>query len=416
MTGHWTFTSPSVYMAINAVTMGYGCHWPQFSTQRDMVLSLAPGALQSLVNPSPLTNHDEHAPTEQRPFNFWDLELPVPAGVYFGNDFLASEWDDRSDKIDFEEELKDSIMQEGVYQPRVLIDSAIWSHNSLYASCRPFSPAAERRGLVAWDPQVILDGKDVTSIPGATSTAPIASPVPVVTPTLPTASPVPSVPDSPSRSTERPPSVPQSSQEPNVTVADLDRPDVPVSQIPPSPVVGNNPPSIPSRASPPAPSAEPIVFIPPRQGDSDSQHVIVVGTTVATLVAAGPPVTIGSRTISMDRGGVVYEQVRTAAPPIQTLLPPGVTGRSSVGAGSSAVSNAQTRQVVTPSFTPIGSLSSKTSNGVTEVTYVVDTGAIQPTSDPMTTSTVSYGLRRYSLTYCHHSIVGLVLILAFVIS
>jgi hypothetical protein len=154
MTGPWTFTSPSVYMAINTITMGFGCVWPPFTSKKDVMLTLSPGALQSLVVEKPGA-----LPTPRR-FNFQDLERPIPAKVYFGSNFGYGDWQDAGDRLPYSDRIV-----EGQYQPRVIIPKEIWSVEPLYAKCRPYVGYGETEPtgwLAAWDPPITLTGTPVT--------------------------------------------------------------------------------------------------------------------------------------------------------------------------------------------------------------------------------------------------------------
>jgi hypothetical protein len=157
MTGPWTFTSPSVYMAINTITMGFGCVWPPFTSKKDIMLTLSPGALQSLAVEKPGAR-----PTPHR-FNFQDLERPIPAKVYFGSNFGYGDWEDAGDRLPYGDRIV-----EGQYQPRVIIPKEIWSVEPLYAKCRPFVGYGDTEPtgwLAAWDPPITLTGTPVILFP-----------------------------------------------------------------------------------------------------------------------------------------------------------------------------------------------------------------------------------------------------------
>jgi hypothetical protein len=357
--GDWTFTSPSVYMVLNAVTMGYGCYWPQFSTQRDIIITMKPGVLGSLA----VDNTSKGAVPRQKSFNFLDLQPPVPASAYFGVNFYNGDWKDNGQRP-----AEAGVIIEGIYQPRVIINQAIWEKNPLYESCRPFVGEYEGKELAAWDPVIILPGAPVTTLPGRTLIkTQSASPLPVISDGSPLQT---------KQSTPAPQPLP--SQQPQGIADTPVNGQVPVVQASPTATARDKPP--------PAPTSEPIVFLPPRQGEPESQHVIAIGKTTTVLIAAGPAVTIGTRIISMDRGGLVYEQVQTQVPLSQAPF---------IAPGRSSASSLPTRSPGTGSLAAVGVVSTKINNdGSLEVTYMVDPRGTEDSSK-VTVTTASAGIRRF---------------------
>jgi hypothetical protein len=270
------------------MTMAFGCVWPPFSTREHLILTLAPGVLQSLVLDEP-----GGEPTTLT-FNFQDLQPPVPAKAYQGTDFWMGDWlDDGRSPAEFDR-ISFGAIKEGQYMPRIVLPQELMAVDPLYSKCRPYGGRNsgiysglgldKNKWLVAWDPPVALTGTVVTSLPAAEYT-------PVQT-----------------RKSDLPRSTAVTATSTAVYLSSRD----PLS-VESRPVYSNSPTSqqpSPRPQATPAPNQKPIVLLPSQPGDPSDQLRVAIGTTVATLIATGPAVTIGSQMISMNSGGemVVMEQ------------------------------------------------------------------------------------------------------------
>jgi hypothetical protein len=297
--GPFTFTSPSAYIAINTMTMAFGCVWPPFSTRENIILTLAPGVLQSLV-----ANSFRARPTP-RSFNFEDLQPPVPAKAYNGTFFPNGDWGDIASD-DWEEENVPQVIKEGEYMPRVVLPKELMSVDPLYSRCRPYAGNNyENTGwLAAWDPLVELVGTPVNLMSKVVYTS--------------------------GQTTN--PDVPRSTAVKATTTAFYSSNSNPQS-IESRPFNSNSiyfpqhslPPQTAPPQTTPLPTQESIVILPSQPGDLVSQLQVAIGTATATLIAAGPAATIGSRTISLNSGGgiVVIEsnQAQTIGRTVQGAFP-----------------------------------------------------------------------------------------------
>jgi hypothetical protein len=367
--------------------MGFGCNWPQFSTQSNILLSMKAGVLASLVQVPKGTNWLSGYDLTTRPFDWRDLTAPVPASAYFGAKFIQGHFVDAGrDRF----ETPFGAIAENEYQPRVIVNEEIFSFNPLYQSCEQFRNTKDpsfSNYFVVWDPPVTVVGTPPTSLPGTEHIAPLGSP---------------SVSSgSVSRASVVLIGVPYSVQAPE-QVASL--PSRTASLDAASKVVSeNNVPTSPTMISPPVMTMEPIVLLPPQPGEPSSQYRIAVGSATTILTGAGPAVTVGSRIISVNGGGTVYEQFWTRAPLLQSASSPVINVGPFISSGSALLNSQilsqapytslQRQSSATYSLITISSSETKKNDkDSAEVTFMVTSESIGESTDsvitaPTTTST-----------------------------
>ena len=91
----WEMQMPSVYLAFNTIHAMHPCRWnPPFhasnfiiSIDRSSLYSVVPSLLDCKDPDDELVSCDVQLQT--RPFNFADLEPPVPAGAWFAQNFFS---------------------------------------------------------------------------------------------------------------------------------------------------------------------------------------------------------------------------------------------------------------------------------------------------------------------------------------
>jgi hypothetical protein len=123
VSGPWTFYSPSVYLAMNKIIVARD--YLPLMTYNNHILTLDASDLSSQVRSCSDTQH--LCGLEARPFNFADLQGPVPASAYYGPGFYGS--------VLFNGRYRETIV-DGNYWPRVVIPKEITSiAPDLFASC-----------------------------------------------------------------------------------------------------------------------------------------------------------------------------------------------------------------------------------------------------------------------------------------
>jgi hypothetical protein len=362
------FTSGSAYIAINAITMGFACDWPQESVLRNVIMTVAPEELSSLV-----VEGGVGGSAYLRSFNVEDLTAPVPAKAYFGSQF-AYGW-----RLDGPTVWPlPTYIVEGQYQPKLLVPRKITDYNPTYSRCLPFLSEPDDTAhwgrkfdnMVVWDPPIILTGEPVTSLPTATATQGNT----ITGPTAPNTG-------------SRPLATPQSqiSRDQSATINN------PPSNTYPT-IISENKPSLvfdsQIMSQPPGLQAITTDGLTILQGSGSGVtggRLVVSGTQTQTLVPAGPAITMEGRTLSMNAQGLIDEKSRpVASSTIKT---------SSLG---TFIASGSTKSLL---GTLIAS-GSKTARapGTTEVTYAVDgnPGLSMHTAGSAETTT-SGGIRSYGL-------------------
>jgi hypothetical protein len=163
----WTFTSPSVYLALDKLYTTDGCSGIG-RILRDQIITLRPDQLSSYVFADYTSKIDSTMLAElkavyysTRSFNLADLEGPVPAAAYGGsfNDRTCSDLGDL-------DSCHQNILGEpidGAYNPIVPLPQPVRSLDSVFESCFPFSipkyyssfkDQPQERGV--WDPPIAL--------------------------------------------------------------------------------------------------------------------------------------------------------------------------------------------------------------------------------------------------------------------
>jgi hypothetical protein len=163
----WTFTSPSVYLALDKIYTTDGCSGTG-RVLRDQIVTLHPDQLSSYVFADYTSKIDSTMLGElkgvyysTRSFNLADLEGPVPAAAYGGtfNEKVCSDLGDINSC--HQKPLADPI--DGAYNPIVPLPQSVRSLDPVFENCFPFSipkyyssfkDQPQEKGV--WDPPIAL--------------------------------------------------------------------------------------------------------------------------------------------------------------------------------------------------------------------------------------------------------------------
>jgi hypothetical protein len=169
MTGHFTFTSPSVYLAYDTISADGSC-FPPRGTYTNGILTLHSSEVSSMVDnracqPGECTTADYWS---TRPFNFADLQGDIPASAYFAAPGLQ----------------QNSTIVESGYFPFLAVPTKVKDLYPEFAKCAPFSKHSSVVQLCHagfWDPPIALtptpvlqrpvippNGDHITAVPGQT--------------------------------------------------------------------------------------------------------------------------------------------------------------------------------------------------------------------------------------------------------
>jgi hypothetical protein len=146
MTGPFTFTSPSVYLAYDTISIEHMCTFPR-KAYNNGILTMQPSEVSSVVRnrdcPAPDCTTGEFFTT--RPFDYADLQGDVPAGAYF----------------DAQVDPTNSTIVESSYFPFLAIPTQVQNLDPEFSKCLPFSRRPGGMGPIChdagfWDPPIVL--------------------------------------------------------------------------------------------------------------------------------------------------------------------------------------------------------------------------------------------------------------------
>ena len=183
---------PSVYLAFNTIHAMHPCRWnPPFHAS-NFIISIDCSSLYSVV-PSLLDCKDPDdelvscdVQLQTRPFNFADLEPPVPAGAWFAQNFFSRYRFPRyTDQMEVPINQRVPVfaplshysfsytITEGQYFPLIAAPTELASLFPALSSCRPFSSAPFQREKYVYrgmlDPPVVYVVVDSTTTPSPTA-------------------------------------------------------------------------------------------------------------------------------------------------------------------------------------------------------------------------------------------------------
>jgi hypothetical protein len=161
MTGDWTFTSPSVYLAYDSINAGGPCYTG--NSHSNGLLTLHPSELSSVVYHSATSYASgDNYKQSRRPFNLADLQGPVPAMAYY--------WGSPCNDSRLILNGCEPTIMEGAYYPMVAIPTAVTHLDPFFANCWPFRsedrPLKTPNLAAVWDPPTMLTA--TTALPVVT--------------------------------------------------------------------------------------------------------------------------------------------------------------------------------------------------------------------------------------------------------
>jgi hypothetical protein len=185
----WGMQMPSAYLAFNTIHAIYPCRWKPPFHASNFIISLDRSSLSSVV-PGLLDCKDPvdelascHVQLQTKPFNFADLEPPVPASAWFAQYFFSRyQYPRYTDQVEVPINQRVPVfappslysfsytITEGQYFPLIAAPTELASLFPELSSCRPFSSAPFQRNNYRY--RGILDPPVVYSIANKSPTTP----------------------------------------------------------------------------------------------------------------------------------------------------------------------------------------------------------------------------------------------------